>query len=418
MSTQINKLSKRVASTQAAVDQAVDAGASKTVLERDLRNSRRALQLARDVLSDAGTLRKLIDQSGYSIGVRAAIIVGAVNAELRAQGKQIEDIKTTLDNAKSISDAFKDLAEKSTTEETDGDDASAATGTSTSSGAAVQKQPQLAGSVSSPMVFAGSAMWVSAAAAVAASGAASAAPRRPVLVVINKVPVTQIKAEIAQLKDFIVDKEAQKKHLEAMQRNAAHDKTVAELKTKLEAGEKKLAELQKKLDGAIWAQNLVGGWPMAEARRQLAIETETLFAARRPVLQALINFRAQTLAVRSATQCNSNAAGLRIFPAENRRVRAGDKLEFVASETGGAAPALLLQGNAGSSPKGSFVVVTTGTITRATLTIGCDAPSGPLLLVATDSKVRHTETIRLTVQAAGDKNKTCAAPKTEAPAKE
>ena len=380
---------------------------------RELKAADAALQRARDVLADGLALKDAIDKSGFAIRTRATVIMGLVNEYVQSKAKSFntESLKLMLTDAQGISEAFKKIGAESVADDADDPAPAPAASDTAAHRPATSLLPQFAAIHSAALGW-GSvlASHIAAAAAVTAASpapAASAANRMPVKPKPALVTQAQLGAQLNQLKDFIANPEAQKKHLDELKRDAAIaklEKDLAAEKTKAAAA---AAAAQAKLEATIeqYVPNKnAQGKDVSNivARTELARQTEALYAARRPVLQALINFRQTTAAVRSVSECNGNTGGLRIVPAEHRRVRAGDTLSFVVSHVGGQSALVLLQGNAGdlTGGKENLVIDPQSGLTRVTLRIAASAPAGTLRLVATDVKARYTESVRLTVQAA------------------
>jgi hypothetical protein len=204
-------------------------------------------------------------------------------------------------------------------------------------------------------------------------------------------PVTAaaLKQELDSLRSFIADPAQQKVWRERDELKEKH-------KAELEEKDKVIKGLKDAKD--LLPECLPAGGSACD-RTALLTAVESLYAARRPVLQTLVNFRTTTRAVRSVSECESNVAGLRIAPSENIQVRPGDTVEFVVSQHGAGVPMVLLQGNAGKLEGGKDNLTTTsaGSALRVRLVIGDGAPVGTLVVLASDSTGKHSEQVRLVV---------------------
>ena len=126
----------------------------------------------------------------------------------------------------------------------------------------------------------------------------------------------------------------------------------------------------------------------------LAAETERLFAARRPVVQALQTFRRRARAVAATPEC-AELAVLRVTPNEVVRAFPGDTVSFIISQRAAGSPLAILEGptDAESGIKFDFTPLQGTTLFVAKLQVGSKMAMQTVRLVVADSKGVVSQTV-------------------------
>lgn len=133
--------------------------------------------------------------------------------------------------------------------------------------------------------------------------------------------------------------------------------------------------------------------------RQWANGTDRLHQFRRPVAQALIDFREKTKTVSAVAACGGERAKVVIAPETDQVLTAPTEAEFIVSTESGVTPRLSLSGNAGiaAPDKALTVTIVDGTVI-AKVKVGAKAPAGSLVLTATDNKGGGSQSVLLVVK--------------------
>ena len=412
---QLKAQQERIAEMKLLLAQGQRAGGSTNdadavVLRKLINEAEAAAARGRSVAADGRVLAHRYRAAGQAIGGASDLITTMINVQLRERNRPMSELKASLMQAAGISEAFKDFAAESSED----DDATPGAGA-----AAMPSDPaatlMLLAWPASAVPWFGSAVvaWLGAAGTATATAAAPAqaasnaqakpAPAKPAQAkpAASKAAPPLDKAISAQIEALIKATEqaaTQAKRLAELQKQSADAARIEEAEKRVQQAEKKLKDQQEEFSSAKWKQ--VIGDDLSKELLKHGMSTEALYAARRPVLHALIAVRAHTKTVLEVPQCAGGTLGLRVHPSGDRSANAGDVLSFVASDSRGS-PRVFLQGNPGAlkSGKENLQVESLGGTTKFTLTLGEDAPSGTVLLVATDDKGLQSQTVRVKVRA-------------------
>lgn len=302
--------------------------------------AKKALEHARTTLSDGRTLERTIQNAGRDIRNRAGLIVAAVNEQAQAAQPQPRSGTETFNDAHAIAESVLNVGADS----------------------ASDVAPDAADAASGPRSMLGAPWWQ--------DGIWLAGPMSAAAGLVDLVFVQQPGASV------------QRKAVPAPKAAAArpmvetHDADALRMR----AVEADVA----RLSGARCSD---GGQP-ASCAMQLARLTEDVYAARRPVLHELQNFRRRTRAVLQTPEC-AELAPLRLVPNDVVYVHAGATATYLVTQREPGNPIVVLQG-AQEGPTGAkltFTAVEGSTPSRfkAVVDVGAQAPRRTLRIVASDS---------------------------------
>ena len=383
---------------------------------RQVGQARQALARARKTYLEGSELLSQVDKSGYAIRARTGLIVASVNAALRGTMRNI-DATANMTQAKGIADSFrnigKDSAEDADEESTSSAAPAAAALLAQRGGPALvpasMSQAQTARLVSAvwrpdDAVFARGWRPVADVTPAPPAPAASAPVCKPPAQLACRAPVKRgVKPpapttpasgpELTTLQKLLKEPAV----LEALmaKHQAEHQAAIDKLKKDLQ--EAKEAASKAKDDEQTAKLRSIGACvPKGSAQcnsSHLAGKVEHLYGLRRPVLQALVNFRQATKAVRSIENCNASLVSVRLTPDQDRVVKPGETVTFYAHLSNGQAPAIAV-----SSDAGKLTTEAVGIVTKATIKIADDAANGSMELAVSDPIHGARESVRLTIK--------------------
>lgn len=425
-STQVEQMSVGLA--QAGVH-GVPTDTRRNAAARQVSQAQRALAQARRTYQEGHELLSQVDKSGYAIRARTGLIVASVNAALRGTMRNI-DATANMTQAKGIADSFRNIG-KDSAEDAEQDSAAAAVppvarpALAHSGEVALRpvsaRQPLPMRAVSAvwrPTGAASARGWM----AVADKGAAPAAPaastpackppsqlacRAPSKPAVKPAPpkAEAPKPELSTLQKLLNEPAV----LEALmaKHRAEHQAAIDKLKNELK--EAKEAAAKTKDDDQVAKLKTIGACvPTTRGSAQcdtahLAGQVEQLYGLRRPVLQALVNFRQATKSVRSIENCNASLVSVRLTPDQDRVVKPGETVTFYAHLSNGQAPAVAV-----SSDAGKLTTESLGVITKATVKVADDAANGSIEVVVSDPSYGARESVRLTIKKPAEPRPTAA----------
>lgn len=385
---------------------------------RQVGQARQALARARKTHLEGSELLSQVDKSGYAIRARTGLILGSVNAALRGTMRNV-DATANMTQAKGIADSFRNIGKDSAE---DADDENTTSAAPTVAPRLVQRAgpafvrvstqqsrtARLVSAVWRPDDAVAARAWRQVADVVPAppAPAASAPVCKPPAKLACRVPAKrtvrppQTEPAASSLELTTLQKLLQEPAvLEALvaKHQAEHQAAINKLKKDLQ--EAKEAAAKAKDDEQTAKLRSPGACvPTTMGSRQcdtahLAGKVEHLYGLRRPVLQALVNFRQATKAVRSIENCNASLVSVRLTPDLDRVVKPGETVTFYAHLSNGQAPAVAV-----SSDAGKLTTEAVGIITKATVKIADDAANGSMELVASDPVYGARESVRLTIK--------------------
>lgn len=342
LSTTVDQTHEQVAVIRAEADSAAAADGADTKdrnrpLARRLRDADKALAQSRTALSDGSTLLRTIEHAGRDIKVRAGLIVAAVNEQVQAAQPQPRNGTDVFNDAHAIAEGVLNVGADT----------------------AADVAPDAADATEAPQSTLGAPWWrdglwlagpMSAAADRMDDLFAQAAPRQPAPGGARK-PTTDNRRPPTEA-----------------ERMRAVERAVAALHDD--------AERRCRIDGA------------SSCASRLAVLTERLYAARRPVVQELQNFRRRTRTALQTPEC-AELAPLRLVPNDVLYLRAGASATYLVTQRDPGNPMVVLQG-AQEGPTGAtltFTAVEGSTPSRfkAVVTVGQQAERRTLRIVASDS---------------------------------
>lgn len=322
---------------------------AKPPVAKHVADARKALERAMTTLSDGKTLERTVRNAGRDIRNRAGLIVAAVNEQVQAAQPQLRGGVETFNDAHAIAESVLNLGTDSAADAADAaaDPPDGAVGSQSTLGAPWWRDGVwLAG----PMSAAAERIDF-----VFARQTARAAPRRAAAA----TPAAPASAS-APKADAAADDAQRMREIEA---------DVA------------------RLGGA----RCDGGGTSPSCALHAARLTEALYAARRPVLQELQNFRRRTRAVLQVPEC-AELAPLRLVPNDVLVVQAGASATYLVTQRDPGNPIVVLQGaqegaTSATGAKLTFTAVEGSTPSRfkAVVDVGAQAPRRTLRIVASDS---------------------------------
>lgn len=343
-----------------------------------------ALYYARNALSDGRTLARTIDGAGRLIRERVAVIVGAVNDQLQQKQNNFKAAASTLKDAQDIAGGVTGLGSTTAVDQTNMMD----TGPTSMSGRGIL----LAGPMSALSDLLATPddarARVDLLAAAPVPAAAASAPAKKKAAAPAPAPAASTPLSLEELKIYRDAVDAAIKSAQQRAEKAAEEK-------KQQALKKREEDIDK------IARTAVVRWS-AEVKN-LAHTTEELYAARRPVVQELQNFRRRTREATATTECRE-LAPLRVSPTDVRRAYRGDTVSYLISQReAGLNPVVALHGPLDDKAEKGIQLGTEAigatNLHRVTLKIGTSMPKQTVRLVITDG--RGVATQEVTILAGG-----------------
>ena len=368
-------------------------------LRDQFERTKKVLAYSRNALADGRTLVRTIKGAGRDIRDRAGIIAGTVNTQV--QGKQ-HDLAKAADLLKDAHDITSSILNIGGTTAADQTEVTSSDPPISMAYPPQGRMIQVARLMSAPdlqNVQMGSTLLAAAPAGTPApsspSAAASASSQASV------PPKKKPKATTAASKNeppTSAELQAIRDKLDIAIKGIAEREAEAQKKAEAEAHEKELAARDKtirELTARLNAKELsCGRASAAGCATALAEETERLYAARRPVLQELLNFRRKARAVAATPEC-AELAVLRVTPNEVVRAKPGDTVSYIVSQRAAGSPLAVLQGptDAETGAKFDFSPMQGTTLFVAKIQIGPKMPDQVIRLVVADSKGVVSQTI-------------------------
>lgn len=312
-------------------------------LREQIDDSEKVLRYARNALSDGRTLVRVIQGAGQQIRNRVGVIVGSVNEDVQKKQKSAGKAADSIKDAHDITSTIMNIGTSTATDQ----------------------------------------------AAIASDGPVSWNRLHPDLVLLAG-PMSAIgdrlKTRNAAPANFTADElKALRDSVDSMLKGRAKREEEAAFKAREDA----IALLADALRKKEIPQD-----PFAT--RRLATGIEMLYAARRPVVQELANFRRKARDAAALPGC-SDLAVLRVTPNEVARAHRGTSLSYLISQRAPGSPFAVLHGpdepKKGVQFKLSAVQGTT--LYQAVIKVGEEMPKQTISLVVTDSKGIASQTISI-----------------------
>lgn len=316
---------------------------SQSALREQIDDSEKVLRYARNALSDGRTLVRVIQGAGQQIRNRVGVIVGSVNEDVQKKQKSAGKAADSIKDAHDITSTIMNIGTSTATDQ----------------------------------------------AAIASDGPVSWNRLHPDLVLLA--------GPMSAIGDRLKTRNAAPANFTADELKALRDSVDSMLKGRAKREEEAAFEAREKaiaLRAAALRDEKMP--PDLTATRRLATGIEMLYAARRPVVQELANFRRKARDAAALPGC-SDLAVLRVTPNEVARAHRGTSLSYLISQRAPGSPFAVLHGpdepKKGVQFKLSAVQGTT--LYQAVIKVGEEMPKQTISLVVTDSKGIASQTISI-----------------------
>lgn len=323
---------------------------AQTALREQIDDSEKVLRYARNALSDGRTLVRVIQGAGQQIRNRVGVIVGSVNEDVQGKQKSAGKAADSIKDAHDITSTIINIGVSTATDQ----------------------------------------------AAIASDGPVSWNRMYPDFVLLAG-PASAIGDRLKT-------------------RNASTNFTEDELKALRDSVDGMLKRMAKREEEAAFkareeaiasfAKALLNKYvpPDPTATRRLATGIEMLYAARRPVVQELANFRRKARDAAALPGC-SDLAVLRVTPNEVARAHRGTSLSYLISQRAPGSPFAVLHGPHEPKKGVHFELnaVQGTTMYQAVIKVGDEMPKQTISLVVTDSNGIASQIISIV---AGDGKRT------------
>ncbi len=356
---------------------------------KQLNESEEALRYARNALSDGRALVRVIKGSGEQIRNRVGVIVGSVNEDV--QGRQKSVGKTvdskSIGDAKDITSTMMNIGVSTATDQLTMASDSPASWNRLNRDAVLLAGPMSAigdrlktrdideVSIDRSIRLFAQAGRNETSPLLRVPGATTAKPpaKAALPVAAKAAPANFTEGELKALRDS----------LDGMLKGLSKRDEEAALKAREEAAA-----------ASVVSANSEPTDP--QATRRLANGIEMLYAARRPVVHELVNFRRRARDAAAVPDC-ADLAVLRVRPNEVVRAHRGDSLTYIISQRAPGNPFAVLQGPQESEQgvKFEFKAVEGTTLHRAVIKVNAQMPKQTISLVVTDSTGAVSQTVSI-----------------------
>lgn len=378
--------------------------ASQKHLTNQIRESKTALDYARHTLADGRFLVRTIQGAGREIRDRVGIIVSVVNGQVQNTQNNFRQAADVLKDAHDIASGILNIGVDTAADQTARTDATIGFNLQRQQASILLAGPMSAAGELFPryqLAQAGPARTATPGAPAPAAASAPAPAASPVARTAKKAvkPAAASKDEppTAEELQAIRDKlDLTIKAMAARQAEAAKKEAEAILQKQVSERDKTIDRLTDLL--GTQAFQCRRSLDKGGCATDLAQETERLYAARRPIVQELLNFRRKTRAVLATPEC-AELAVLRVTPNEVLRGRPGDTLSYIVRQRAPGNPAAMLEGPVDDDKgvKFDFVALqaTSPSLFMAKIKIGPKMEQQTIRLVVTDSKGIASQTIAI-----------------------
>ncbi|URI06713.1 hypothetical protein MW290_12480 [Aquincola tertiaricarbonis] len=361
-----------------------DVAKKQAYLHGQIKATRKALSYARTSLAEGRALLHSVDHVGAELTKRVGLVVSAVNGQVQSTQRDVAGAADALTKADDLLGTVRGLGGGTEADQADIATASAQSAAEFWLWPASMPSIRLAGPMSTAVDV------LLAQAPVAQAGTPSVVKKKPAGTgpVKSKALPAEVVADAATAAELQAIRDALDAALKAMAERKAKADQAELLKKKQEEIDRLQAAMTKMKTQALWEQAACSNNEIGCAA-SLAAETEELFADRRPVAQALLNFRRAVRQVGDTPECNELAA-LRVTPSEPFYARPGDTVSFFVSQRDKGNPSAFMNGptDEKSGIKFSFngVEGSTAGLFRADLTVGPDMKRQQVRVVFSNSK--------------------------------
>ena len=385
----IFRVHKRVAQDALRADAFAEGDADiekkQAYLHDQIKATRKALSYARTSLAEGRALLYSVDHVGAELTKRVGLVVSAVNGQVQSTQRDVAGAVDALTKADDLLGTVRGLGGGTEADQADIATASAQSAAEFWLWPASMPSIRLAG----PMSTAVDVLLAQAPAAQA--GTPSVVKKKPggTGPVKSSALPAAVGADAATADELQAIRDALDAALKAMAERKAKADQAELLKKKQEEIDRLQATMKKMQTQALWEQAACSSKDGIGCASSLAAETEALFADRRPVAQALLNFRRAVRQVGDTPECNELAA-LRVTPSEPFYARPGDTVSFFVSQRDKGNPSAFMNGptdeKSGIKFKFNGVEGSTAGLFRADLIVGSEMKRQPVRVVFTNSK--------------------------------